>query len=339
MLTHDGAALPLRRGAKLAVVGPMGVQREGLLSDYHCDELLRRRLRLPDDGRRRRSPRRTPAATQAEGVEVFGERTAGGADALALLAAADVAILVVGIFQTVEHEGVDRDDTALPGQQEPFAQQVLALGKPTVMVMANGGALAIDALVDGPAAIVEAFNPSVTGPAALADLLFGNVNRWGKLPVTMYPHAYISEQNMTNYDMAKSPGRTYKYYEGAPLFAFGHGLSLTDFALDCAKDAGRASDDALVPDFTCAVGNVGAVDGDEVVFAYHAAGDDVARACGPPVPARARSSTFARVSVAAGASERVEFHLTSDALKLVDADGARVLYSAHSGMILARPRG
>ena len=146
----------------------MGVQREGLLSDYHCDELcfgggyeclttIADAIAAANVG---------GETTQAEGVEVFGERTDGVDDALALVAAADVAILVVGINHTVEHEGVDRDDTALPGQQEPFAQQVLALGKPTVMVMANGGALAIDALVDGPAAIVEAFNPSVTGPAA-----------------------------------------------------------------------------------------------------------------------------------------------------------------------------
>ena len=98
------------------------------------------------------------------------------------------------------------------------------------------------------------------------------------------------------------------------------------------------SDDALVPDFTCAVGNVGAVDGDEVVFAYHAAGDDVRARAGHPVPRRALVD-FARVSVAAGASERVEFHLTSDALKLVDADGARVLYSGAHSIIFSRGHG
>ena len=93
---------------------------------------------------------------------------------------------------------MDRVDTALPGQQEPFAKAVLALGKPVVLVLCNGGALAIDALMTGPVAIVEAFNPAVMGPRALAASLFGRENRWGKLPVTMYPRSYVKQQPLGN---------------------------------------------------------------------------------------------------------------------------------------------
>ena len=121
------------------------------------------------------------------------------------------------------------------------SNQVLALGKPVVLVLCNGGALAIDRLIAGPVAIVEAFNPSVAGPRALAATLFGEENRWGKLPVTMYPHSYIREQPVHNYDMAKAPGRTYKYYRGTALFPFGFGLSLTEFAMECGVQA-RHSD-------------------------------------------------------------------------------------------------
>ena len=126
----------------------------------------------------------------------------------------------------------------------------------TILVLLNGGSLAIDNLIHGPRAIVEAFNPAVTGPLALAQHLFGFENRWGKLPVTMYPHSYITEQDMTNYDMSKSPGRTYKYYQGKPLFKFGFGLSYTDFDMNCKKEKG---------DVVCKLSNVGERSGDEVV--------------------------------------------------------------------------
>merc|ERR1711870_141120 len=111
-------------------------------------------------------------------------------------------------------------------------------------IITNGGALAIDNLMNRPSsiplppgasapgyAIVEAFNPSVLGGKAVGAALFGHENRWGKLPITMYPHDYIKHQSMVNYDMSVAPGRTYRYYQGTPLFHFGFGLSLTTFRL------------------------------------------------------------------------------------------------------------
>lgn len=94
--------------------------------------------------------------------------------------------------------------TRLPGMQEYFALKVLALNKPTVLILCNGGAIAIDNLVAGPqgtlkandgsfAVIIEAYNPSVMGANAIALSLFGLANRWGKLVATMYPHAFIKE--------------------------------------------------------------------------------------------------------------------------------------------------
>ena len=94
------------------------------------------------------------------------------------------------------------------------------------------------------------------GAEALALLLFGDVNRWGKLPITIYPAAYVTQVDMYNFDMSKPPGRTYKYYTGTPLFAFGTGLSYTTFGFTC--DQSTAS-------FACTVRNTGTRDGDEVV--------------------------------------------------------------------------
>ena len=124
---------------------------------------------------------------QPPGVDVNSQDSSGIPAALAAAAAADVIILVLGNDRTQEHETLDRTDTALPGLQEPFAMQVLASfpHKPTVLVLTNGGALAIDNLMVGPSAIVEAFNPGVRGAVPLARALFGLENRWGKLPITM----------------------------------------------------------------------------------------------------------------------------------------------------------
>ena len=119
------------------------------------------------------------------GVDVNSQDSSGIPAALAAAAAADVIILVLGNDRTQEHETLDRTDTALPGLQEPFAMQVFALNKPVVMVLTNGGALAIDNLMTQPCAIVEAFNPGVGGAVPLAHALFGLENRWGKLPITM----------------------------------------------------------------------------------------------------------------------------------------------------------
>jgi hypothetical protein len=101
----------------------------------------------------------------------------------------------------------------LHAQQEEFAHQVLALGKPTVLVLVNGGIISINTLVKPMAAIVEAFNPALRGAEALFLSLFGEANRWGRLPVTVYPAEYINEVDMYSFDMTKPPGRTYRYYQ------------------------------------------------------------------------------------------------------------------------------
>lgn len=147
--------------------------------------------------------------------------------ALALAKEADVVVLAVGIDKSIEGEGIDRPNIRLPGKQELFAKLVLELNKPTVLVLTNGGVLGIDALLatrngNGPDAIVEAFNPGSTGAWALAAQLFGVENRWGKLPVTMYSASYPDQVDLASFDMAKPPGRTYKYFTGKPLFPFGY---------------------------------------------------------------------------------------------------------------------
>jgi len=224
-------------------------------------------------------------------------------------------------------------DTALPGLQESFADDILGLGKPTVIVLCNGGALAIDSLIERPNAIIEAFSPSLKGAQAIAASMFGKANRWGKLPVTMYPHDYIQQQPMTNYDMAKAPGRTYKYYTGTPLFPFGHGLSLTSFSLHC--DATSAPYGVAA---SCQVANLGQLDGDEVVMVFHNVSDAIRHKATHPIPLKALVA-FQRVSVAVGNSTSFSLPLPSSIFEVVDENGDKRLYPGSHSLIFSRGHG
>lgn len=187
-----------RRGCPNALTTPAGPQSTGtgLFSDYYGDDIC------PGSkgGKHHNSAMgcvTTIAAaiaaanvggttTNATGVTMTGspKDPATMVYALGVAKAADVVVLALGIDRSVEHEGVDRKDIKLPGMQSELAKAVFKLGKPVVLVLTNGGPLAIDDLIDGADAIVEAFNPAFGAPM-LAKTLFGAENRWGKLPCVM----------------------------------------------------------------------------------------------------------------------------------------------------------
>jgi hypothetical protein len=164
--------------------------------------------------------------------------TADGSDVLAAAKqakSADVAILFLGLSESVEGEGHDRKSLELPADQLALAAAVVAAQPYTVVVLVNGGALAIEALVSGPSAvpaIIESFYPGQSGAEATMMSLLGESNRFGKLPYTMYPATFI-QRNPFNFDLRADGGLTYMHYDGKygkPLFDFGHGLSYTTFS-------------------------------------------------------------------------------------------------------------
>ena len=363
MLKNDKATLPLKAGSAIAVLGPMGVNTD-LMSDYaggtgeagcwpnsdaSCIKTIAEAIADANVG---------GTTTMAKGVDVNSKATTGIAAAVALAQAADVIVLVIGNDRSVEHEGQDRPDSSLSGLQQSFSEQILALGarlgKPTVVVMSNGGALAIDTLVKPAGAIVEAFNPAQQAPA-LASLLFGEENRWGKLPLTMYPHSFTSEKNMTDYDMSSGVGRTYRYYTGAPaLFAFGTGLSYTTFDLQCAQHTGGGAtgatgvtgvtgvagatggtDDLVVK---CDVTNTGEREGDEVVMMFHSAGDAIRKAADYPVPLKSLIG-FDRVRLAAGEKTVILFTVAATALELTQKDGTRAQVAGERQLLFSNGAG
>lgn len=329
LLKNDGV-LPLKKGIKIAVVGPLSDSGYSLLDDYYVDQVC------PQGGfdcittiGQAVSMVNVGGNTSIfKGVDINSSDDSGIAAALEACSKSDVVVLAVGIDKSIEEEGKDRIDTVLPGLQEAFAKKVLSLGKPTVMILVNGGALAIDELLNGDHSIIEAYNPSVNGAIPLAETLFGLHNRWGKLVTTLYPHSFINENPMTNYDMSLYPGRTYRYYQKKPLFEFGYGLSFTSFDFGCSQTNSDL-------EFSCKISNTGIYNGDEVVLVYHSAGDDIRKTVNYPVPLKSLID-FERVSIEKGKSIEVSFKIDKNKLMLVNNEGVKLQVPGTHKIIFSR---
>ena len=194
-------------------------------------------------------------------------------DALDATQQADAVVLVLGLSPRLEGEemrvpvegfqGGDRVQLGLPRVQEELMEKVVAAGKPVVLVLLNGSAAAVNWARDHVPAIVEAWYPGQAGGAALADVLFGDYNPAGRLPVTFYKSA-DQLPPFTDYSMK---GRTYRFFEGEPLFPFGYGLSYTTFSYRDLNVPARVKAGDLVK-VAIEVRNSGKRAGEEVVQLY-----------------------------------------------------------------------
>jgi beta-glucosidase len=160
--------------------------------------------------------------------------------------------------------GGDREHIELPALQQQMLERLVETGRPVVFVNMSGGAVALpwaDANLD---AILQAWYPGQAGGTAVADVIVGNYNPAGRLPVTFYR----STDDLPPFDSYDMAGRTYRYFEGTPLYPFGHGLSYTTFEYtDLRTSAGTlAADDSVV--VSVDVTNTGGRPGDEVVQLY-----------------------------------------------------------------------
>jgi len=195
------------------------------------------------------------------------------ADAVAAAKQADAIVMFLGLTARLEGEemsvtldgfrGGDRTSIELPGAQQRLLERIVAVGKPTVLVLLNGSALAVNWAQTNVPAIVEAWYPGQAGNA-IADVLFGDYNPAGRLPVTFYG----SVSDLPAFDDYRMAGRTYRFFKGQPLYPFGHGLSYTTFTyanLRTSADSAGTNDTLLV---SVDVANSGKRSGDEVVQMY-----------------------------------------------------------------------
>ena len=264
-----------------------------------------------------------PSSNPAAEAQVAAKR----ADALAAAAHADAVVFIGGISSQLEgeegtNESGDRADLNLPSGQEDLLKALAGTGKPVVLVLMNGSALGVNWAQAHIPAILESWYPGEEGGTAIADVLFGDYNPAGRLPVTFYTGV---EQlpPFRNYAMK---GRTYRYFGGSPLYPFGYGLSYTQFRYSALRMPKRIRPGQAMT-LTADVENVGARAGEEVVQLYlrpspNAAVRDIA--AGQPMP-RLVLAGFLRVPLGARERRTVTFTLSPEQLLLVDAQGGRSL--------------
>jgi beta-glucosidase len=327
LLKNDHALLPLKKDiGTVAVIGPNSDQAFVLLGNYNGE---------PSDPI---TPLRGIKEALAGKSEVIyaqgcnwaagmpGEKDAGilRKEALEAASKANVIIMCMGITPRLEGEemrvtvdgfrGGDRTRIDLPDVQQELIKEIQATGKPVVLVLLNGSALAINWEKDNIPAIIESWYGGQAAGQALADVIFGDYNPAGRLPVTFYK-SVNDLPDFTDYAMKN---RTYRYFTGQPLFPFGYGLSYTTFKYSKLKidKSAHAGDTVHV---SVAVKNTGKMAGDEVVQVYVSnLGSDV------PVPIRALKG-FRRINLLPGEAKTVNFAIAPDAFSVIDDKNKRVI--------------
>ena len=253
--------------------------------------------------------------------------------AVAAAQKADVVVAFVGLTPRLEGEemkvdakgfaGGDRTDIVLPDVQQEMLEAVAKTGKPMVVVLLNGSALAVNWAQQNARALLEAWYPGQSGGEAIAETLSGKNNPAGRLPVTFY----TGVDQLPAFDDYSMANRTYRYFKGKPLFAFGDGLSYTTFAysgLKLSTENLKAGDSLTVE---ADVRNTGALAGDEVSELYLVPPQS-------PIAPRQALAGFQRLSLNPGESRHITFHLDPRTLSQVDGKGTRAVTPGNYGLSL-----
>ncbi len=321
LLRNEREALPLPKTVKsVAVIGPNAADARVLLGNYNGEPS--RSVTVLEGIRNKLGPGATVGYER--GCAIKGASKAGFDAAIALAQRSDVVIAVLGLNQSVEGEegeGGDRTELGLPGVQEELLEALEATGKPVVLVLLNGSAIAINWAAEHIPAIVEAWYPGEEGGTAVADVLFGDYNPAGRLPVTFYR----SENDLPPFTDYAMRNRTYRYFTGKALYPFGYGLSYTQFRYeDLSTPHTVAKGKPLM--VTVTVRNAGTRAGDEVVQLYlrPAPAAETAQLTDHPLP-RLILSGFKRITLQPGESRKVAFTLSPRQMLLVDAGGERTV--------------
>ncbi len=322
LLRNDHHFLPLdaRHIRKIAVLGPNADDSTVVLGNYNG---------FPDhtvtvlEGIRGKVPAGTNVYYE-KGVDYVQGAASADVDAVAArVKDADVIVFVGGISPRLEGEemrdvhldgfsGGDRTSIALPAVQTKLMKALYATGKPVIFVMMTGSAISTEWESAHLPAILDAWYGGEAAGTAVADVLFGDYNPAGRLPVTFYK-SVDQLPDFSNYSME---GRTYRYFKGEPLYPFGYGMSYTSFVYSQLSLPVEVSAGMEVP-VTVTVQNTGGREGDEVVQLYVRHTGYTGRA-----PLHALEG-FARIHLMPGEKKTVQMKLSPRALSLVDATGRR----------------
>ena len=239
---------------------------------------------------------------------------------------AEVVVMCMGLTARIEGEemdievdgfrGGDRTKISLPNTQQKLLEEIGKLNKPVILVLLNGGALAVNWASENIPAIVEAWYPGQAGGQAIADVLFGDYNPAGRLPVTFYK----SVDDIPPFEQYNLVGHTYRFFKGKPLFPFGYGLSYTSFIYSAfeVNDTVYAGDSVYV---NVNIKNSGKLDGEEVLQVY------ISKKGDPTAPVR-NLACFKRIFLKSNEEKTVRLILRPEAFLTVSENGNRIFEPA-----------
>jgi len=330
LLKNDEALLPLGKNLKsIAVIGPNADHEKNQLGDYTSHTVLQDVVTVLDGIRAKVAPE--TEVVYVQGCDVIGEDVNEIAAAAAAARQADVAIVVVGENEWqasgkrgTSGEGYDVASLDLTGLQEELVEAVYQTGTPTVVVLINGRPLSVTWIAEHVPAVVEAWSCGEQGGHAVADVLFGDYNPSGRLPVTIPRHVgqlpvYYNYKPSKAYWIEKGWGTAYADMSPEPLYPFGFGLSYTTFDyrdLEITPSKIGSSGEVIV---SLTVKNVGEREGQEVVQLY--VHDEISTVVTPVKELKG----FEKVALKPGEERTVRFTLGPEHLSLLDQDLQRVV--------------
>ena len=316
LLKNENNLLPLKKNIKsIAIIGPDANAGRKQLGDYVADTVLQKVVSVLEGVRSKVSPE--TKVTYVKGCEIIGNELNEINKAKAAAKKADIAIVVVGEDgDNTDGEPNDVASLDLTGLQEELLEAVYSTGTPTIAILINGRALSIRWAAEKIPAIVEGWMCGEEGGNAIADVLFGDCNPGGRLPVTFPRHSgqlpvYYNYKPSKDY-WINSVKRNYIDMSSSPLYPFGFGLSYTTFEYSNLQVTPRETGPAGEISVTADVKNTGKREGSEVVQLYF---DDVISSMSTPVK---ELGGFEKVELAPGETKTVKFILTPEQLSFLD---------------------
>lgn len=309
LLKDERETLPLNKDVKsIALVGPLADDQLDMIGSWTGDGNAADAVTLLAGIKAKVSP--STKINYAKGCDINSDSTEGIDEAVRAARKSDVVIVAVGEAAAMTGEASSRSSLDLPGRQLDLVKAVQATGKPTVVVLMNGRPLTINWIAENTPAILETWFAGTEGGNAIADVLFGDVNPGGHLPVT-FPRTVGQEPLYYNHmNTGRPPDASNKYtskyldVSWTPLFPFGYGLSYTEFQISNLQlSAERIRADGRLT-VSCDITNTGKRAGDEVLQLYIR---DVAASVTRPVK---ELKGFERVTLRPGEKRRVQFTLT-----------------------------
>jgi beta-glucosidase len=318
LLSNDGT-LPLKEDARIGLAGPNAADSVMMWGNYNGFPL--RTVTLLDALKAR-----IPELKYVKGCSHAAELDSTATDIDAVVKEfedCDIVIFASGISPSLEGEempvtipgfsGGDRTSIELPAIQKQLIAAFAQAGKKVVLVNFSGSAIALADEAGSCCAILQAWYPGQEGGTAIADVLFGDFNPCGKLPVTFY----ADDSQLPDFDDYAMTGRTYRYFTGTPLYPFGHGLGYSEFKYRRPRVRNTGSGKELV----LRLKNKGRMDGDEIVQVYVSRPDDTE---GPVKALKA----FKRVPVKAGKTVKVVIPLDEETFEWWNPESGRMEYRA-----------